>query len=96
MGAPSWATRERVILKAIAERETAIGGPDWHVLPGPTGLTEGEVQKALRRLDEADYISGINVTSMGSTGYQVLNVTLTERGLREVGEWPTETPTARF
>jgi len=49
------------------------------------GLKETQVQAALRRLDAAGYLVGVN----SSAPYPVVVVGVTEKALRAVGAWPT-------
>lgn len=49
------------------------------------GLTEPQVQGALRRLEAGGYIAGV-ATQMS---YPVIVTGVTERALRAVGAWPT-------
>ena len=50
-----------------------------------SGLTESQVQAALRRLDAAGYLVGLNADA----SYPVVVVGVTEKALRAVGAWPT-------
>ena len=90
MATPTWETHELPILEAIAERAASIGGPRWEELVELVGLPADQVQLALRRLYENDYIDGIDVTSMGDAGFELLDIKLLEPALRIVGIWPRE------
>ena len=47
------------------------------------------VQVALRRLYDAGYVDGFDVTSMGPIGFEIMNLKLLEPALRVVGIWPS-------
>jgi hypothetical protein len=89
MASPTWGTIERPILEAINDGATASGGPRWEDIVAATGLPEDRVQVALRRLFANGWIDGIDVTTM-SGGFQILNLTLLEPALSEIGVWPTD------
>lgn len=90
MATGTWAARELPILEAIAARARSIGGPRWEEIAADVGLPAEEVQLALRRLLDAGYIEGIDVTSMGDAGFELLNIKLLEPALRVVGIWPND------
>jgi hypothetical protein len=83
----TWSTVEEPILEAIKSLEADDPGTDEII--GATGLSKGEVQTGLRRLLQADYITGIDVTTM-SSGFELIRIQLLERGLRITGEWPAD------
>jgi hypothetical protein len=89
MATPTWTTRELPILEAIAEAATSAGGSRWEDIVARTGLPAGDVQLALRRLYENDWIDGMDVTSM-SGGFELLDIRLLEPALRAVGTWPAD------
>ena len=51
------------------------------------GLDEDAVSASMVRLYRNGYLEGIDTTTMG--GASVMVTALSERGMREVGEWPT-------
>ena len=67
---------------------TQHGGPSWTQVSEATGLVPEQVQIALRRLFDAGYVTGIDVTTMGSTGFELINLGLLEPGLKAVNAWP--------
>jgi hypothetical protein len=81
----SWATLEQPILNAIAGLED----PDMDEVIAVTGLAKPAVQTGLRRLVQAGYVAGIEVTAMG-TGFEMIQIELLERGLRVTGLWPRD------
>jgi len=86
----SWSERELPILKAIHDLTTPQGGPSWDEIVAATGLPSAEVQMALRRLLDAGYAKGIDVTTMGSTGIELIDIRLLAPGLKAVGVLPPE------
>jgi len=90
MPSATWGTVERPILETIDKLTTPTGGPGWEEVVVATGLSRAEVQIALRRLFTNGWVDGFDVTTMGGTGFEILNLSLTERALNEIGVWPTE------
>lgn len=90
MATPTWATRELPLLEAIDSGATSMGGPRWEDLVTATGLPASEVQLALRRLYDNGWIDGFDVTSMGPTGFELMEIRLLEPALRAVGVWPSD------
>jgi len=86
----TWATVELPVLEAIAARARSIGGPRWEDIVKDVDLPAEQVQLALRRLADDGYISGIDVTSMGDAGYELLDIKLLAPGLRAAGVWPRD------
>lgn len=85
---PRWAMREQPILQAIDRLTTQHGGPTWTQVSEATGLVPEQVQIGLRRLFDAGYVTGIDVTTMGPTGFELINIALLEPGLKAVNAWP--------
>lgn len=83
-----WSTREQPILDAIAELSES-GNPGLDRIVEVTSLPHGEVQRAVQSLAEADYLTGLDVSTMG-TGFDLIEIRLLERGLRATGIWPSD------
>jgi hypothetical protein len=90
MATPTWQTRERPILEAIAQaeeagedarRSSAASIAEWTGLPRPT------VVAGLRALVDADMITGQDIST--HAGYDLILIRLREKGRRAVGQWPS-------
>jgi hypothetical protein len=90
MASGTWATHEIPILEAIADRSTSRGGPRFEDIIEATGLQAPEAQLSLRRLYDAGYIDGQDVSGFGDAGFEMLDIRLLEPALRVVGIWPRE------
>src|SRR4051812_13317210 len=90
MATATWGTVERPILEAINDGATATGGPDWRGVVAATGLPADKVQIALRRLYRDGWIAGFDVTTIGGTGFELLNIELLGPALEAIGVWPNE------
>jgi hypothetical protein len=86
----SWAERELPILKATYELTTSQGGPSWDQVAAAVGLPQMETQMALRRLLDAGYLKGIDVTTFGSAGIELIDLRLLAPGLRALGVLPAD------
>jgi hypothetical protein len=78
-----------VLLDAIVAAEEAGEEARADQLADATGLGTRQTQLGLRALYEAEFIDGIVATGMTDT-FDMLDIRLLERGLRTVGQWPTE------
>jgi len=87
-----WDTRESKILDAVASAETQGVDANNEWLETATGLKQSEVALGLRALYEADYLTGIDATTMDGPSFYLMAVRLLERGRRTVGQWPSEDP----
>jgi hypothetical protein len=85
--AGTWATVEQPILETIAR--LAEDPPGTSEVVEATSLPEGKVQLALRRLYQADYLTGVDASTFDS-GFELMRIELLERGLRATGEWPAD------
>lgn len=86
---PVWEQRDLPVLRALAEHFDAIDAPRVGIAQFVTlaGMSEDEVQRALRDLWQADPPL-INGTKVDQLPYPVWVNGVTERGLRMVGAWP--------
>lgn len=62
---------------------------DSQSLAATTGLSTAELGRTIRRLITSGYLSGHDQSTFGNSG-MFIGVRLEERGLRAVGEWPSE------
>jgi DNA-binding transcriptional ArsR family regulator len=83
----TWSTIEQPILEAIGR--LAANPPDNAAIIETTGLAQSAVEIALKRLYESEYITGLDVSTMGS-GFEMMRIELLERGLRATGVWPAD------
>jgi hypothetical protein len=88
MATPTWASLERPILEVVARHDEDQLGASTGDVVTETGLAAGAVHRAIQRLVQAGYVDGSDVTSMGSSGPEYMDLHLLEAGLREVGVWP--------
>ncbi len=87
----TWHDVEYPLLRAIAEEwEAGHAQLGNGVLVEKTGLDKDVVDRSLERLLAASYIDGIDVPDASTVYVQLLRIQLTERGLRAVGQWPSE------
>jgi hypothetical protein len=81
-----WDMREQPILDAVA-RLSDSHDPRWEEIQHETGLSTRDVQRGLRTLYEADYLTGNDLSGFGNDFYLV-DIRLLERGLVQTGVWP--------
>jgi hypothetical protein len=86
----TWAEREGPLLAELAKREDRGEKTDWADLMEATGLDERATQRSLRRLFDADYLTGHDVTTFGSAEHELIGIRLLEKGLRATGVWPDD------
>lgn len=87
---PTWESRERPLLAAVARAEETGARADTQSLAHDTGLTTRDASIGLRALSEAEYVTGIDATGLDGPPFELLNVRLLERGRRAVGQWPAD------
>lgn len=87
----TWDDREMPILQTVLAAEDAGEEVNLHDLAVRTGLEQKSAQSGLRALYEANYVTGLDVGSMGM-GFQLMDIRLLERGRRAVGQWPSDNP----
>jgi DNA-binding transcriptional MocR family regulator len=92
MPEPTWTNVEAPILAAIADRTPKPGkmGPSLDDVALATGLDPETVTVALDRLKDAGYVTGL--IHLRAKGPAIVNLQLTERGLRAAGVWPSDDP----
>lgn len=92
MPEPTWTTIEVPILAAIADRTPKPGkaGPSLDDVAQATGLDPDTVAVALDRLKDAGYVRGL--IAFTTRPPAIINLQLTERGLRSSGVWPSDDP----
>jgi hypothetical protein len=93
MPEPTWTKVEAPILAAIADWIPRPGapGPMSTNIEQSTGLGSDAIATALRRLMDAQYVTGQRLNGAGGAVLFV-NLHLTQRGLRESGVWPSDDP----
>lgn len=93
MPEPTWTKVEAPILAAIADWKPRPGapGPISTNIEQSTGLDSDEITTALRRLMDAQYVTGQRLNGAGGAVLFV-NLRLSERGLRAAGVWPADDP----
>ena len=74
----------------MARRQTRH---DTDGLPKQSGLDPIAASLGLRALDDAGYVTGIDVTTMAGLPFAMIEVRLRERGRRATAQWPNEDPT---
>jgi len=86
----TWESREIPMLEVIALDEQQGSGVPLasDVIGMRAGLADRDVAVGLRALHEADYVTGAAIHTTG--GWSMINVRLTERGRRAVGQWPSD------
>ncbi len=87
MASPTWNERELKILEAIAEAADRGANPGNQEIVRLTGLPKASVDLGLRRLFQATYVTGSEVTNQGER-FELVNIELLERALRELRIWP--------
>jgi hypothetical protein len=95
MAENTWPIYERPILEAIHRledngtlRQRGIElAPDF---AAELKLDEGKVRRTIAALIDAKYLTGEDVTGMRDPDPIFMVTGLTERGRREVGQWPSE------
>ena len=87
---PTWESRELPILLATAEAEETGGDASTQSLADATGLNVRDASLGLRVLFEADYLTGVDVTTQGGPPLDLINVHLLEKGRRAVSQWPAD------
>lgn len=83
--ATRWETHELPVLRAV-ERLEPVSGVGALVAALAGQLEEDEVIAAVRRLDRAGFIHGVDASTLG--GYDLLEIELEERGRVRLGQWP--------
>lgn len=79
---------DQQLLKTVAELEREpFRGPNADDVIRASGLPRSEALKGLAALYRAGYIEGSEASTQ--QGFDLLDVSLTERGRREVGQWPS-------
>jgi hypothetical protein len=90
MAEGTWQSREKALLEAIARGEETDGVMwDWQRVAAEARLDEDDARLGLRRLYEADYITGVDETGI-SGEFRLHDIRLLEKGLVEVGVWPAD------
>ena len=85
----TWAARERPILESLFELEEEGENRVYSGLVAErTGLPEDQVMRGLVALREAGYYRG--ETLNGFTQTVIIRPHLTEKGRREIGQWPAD------
>jgi hypothetical protein len=84
----AWDDLEKPILQAVQAHE-GPWGTDVATIADDTGLDEGDVAVAVRRLAEARFVQANDASTMD--GPDFISIRLLERGLQRLGEWPDET-----
>jgi len=87
-----WESREVPLLEAIAKSESGPGDNTTESIAELAGLPPRDASLGLRALFEADFITGIDVTTMAGLPFQLIGIRLHERGRRATGQWPAEEP----
>ncbi len=83
-----WDELDRPVLESLGRRNRRDDYPNVSDLQEDIGgALANRVPESVRRVIEAGYANGVDVSSSG--GYDVLDLRLTEVGLREIGDWPT-------
>lgn len=86
----TWESRELPLLAAVARAEQTGTPADTHSLANDTRLTTRDASMGLRALYDAEYLTGIDATTMSGPSFDLLDVRLLERGRRAVGQWPAD------
>ena len=97
MAAETWNERELPILEAIAAlEEELIRRHDLtdDLLQERTGLDGRTVERALRSLEYAGYLTGTDASSM--SGFGMMSIELRGPGRRAIGQWPSTDPADAF
>lgn len=89
MAKPTWDARERRLLDAVAAAEEDGAEPNAQDLGPATGLPAAEVQRGLRALYDAEFITGIVATAQSDI-FDIMSIRLLERGRVTVGQWPSD------
>lgn len=88
--ARTWETRELRLLEVIALDEEA--GGTYGLASDEVGrraeIPEREVNVGMRALNDAGFIAGSVIHT--PQGWAIINIRLTERGRRAVGQWPSD------
>ncbi len=86
-----WEEVDLPVLLCLGRAEDADRSADAEELAEDLELTESDIARSLRRLFEAEppLILGVEVASFGAE-YALLDLRLSERGRRYVGNWPLE------
>lgn len=93
---PIWAARERKLLLWLWRREEASDEPiviDSDRLATELDLPVVAVRRAMQRLHDARYVEGEIAHAINDLVIYS-GVSLGERGLRDIGAWPTDPTTA--
>jgi hypothetical protein len=86
-----WEMLSLPILEWVAEREPINDAIDLAEISSATGYDDRQVRLEIRRLREGSYLDG-----QSAWGGGLLRPRLLERGLRAVGEWPSDDPYAEL
>ena len=80
-----WTRFDLPVLTLLVERLEVEGAHRVNTPLTLEGLTEAQVQAALRRLEAGGFIDGV----ASDASYPIIITSVTERALRAVGAWPT-------
>ena len=84
----TWAVRERPILDAIVEEEETSPVVMMEKVHLRAGLEKAVFSRGLRALHDAAYVRGQPLFNYQGFEFALGPMHLTERGRREVGQWP--------
>jgi hypothetical protein len=87
--ADRWSTIDLPMLEEVDRLSDLVSEVTTDLLEQKTHLPRIEIERSLRRLYDADYITGIDATGFGQD-FDLLNIRLLERGLAAVGAWPAD------
>lgn len=82
-----WERRELPILRAIAAADVEGGSIDSDQIVDATGLDVTAVGRALKALIDADYVGGIDTTTMDDPAPTYMELELKRIGREAVGSW---------
>lgn len=94
MAENTWMDLEMPMLEEI-ERADSSGSQSAHdsgTLVDAIGTEADRVDRAVELLIEDDYVSGIDVTSVGDSRQQFIGIKLRPKGVRAIGRWPSADP----
>jgi hypothetical protein len=96
MASDTWNSVAVPLLEHFAEREAEYGqnprATDTLDIAQATGLELAAVELELKRLFDGRYLAGDFERGSGADSGFVIVPTLTERGARAAGKWPSENP----
>jgi hypothetical protein len=96
MAEETWQTQERPILEAVRAGEIDGTLLDSRTAGAAVGLDETASGWAAQELVNAGYITGVDAGSLAEPFTAYLNLRLTEKGRRAVGQWPPGAAEAFF